>query len=361
MIDTNMIGLLADAPVGKFLIQQRNSFRRVRRNRSAHRLFGAFDEVRVGASPLVAVRLVPTGNDVAVLAALLDDEPVIVKLALSPTANGGLGRHEAMLAALAPLQLHDRVPRLVESGVVDVAGGCRYVIESAFAGSVLPVFGDALVVGSALGLVSSVHERSADAIVLGVDEVDALVDPHIDALVAAGMVSWRVAALEHLRAVMRASLVGRDLSLSITHGDCWPGNVIGSIDDGGGWRATGLIDWENGALRGLPEIDLAHYLLAMHPQGPVAAVLDSLGNPRQAIEHRMAPFGQVAANPDLPASLCTVLAWLNHVGSGVARAERFGPGRAWMNNVVAPVLDAIADGDPLWRHGARHWAIGGAR
>lgn len=361
MIDSNMIGVIAEAPVGKFLIDRRDSFRRVRRSRSARRVLDALADVRAGASPLVGARLLPTGNDVAVLAALLDDDPVIVKIALSPTANGGLGRHADMLAALAPLELFDRIPTLLESGVVDVAGGCRYVVESAFPGSALPRHTDSLVVGSALELVRSVHDRSADMVVLGVDEVDALVDPHIAALTAAGLATWRVAALDHIRAVLRASLAGRELSLSITHGDCWPGNVMGAIDANGQWRALGLIDWENGALRGLPEVDLAHYLLAMHPQGPVAAVLDGLGNPRQAIEHRMAPFGPVAANPDLPASLCTVLAWLNHVGTGVSRAERFGPGKAWMSNVVAPVLDAVADGDALWRRGARHWAIGGAR
>jgi hypothetical protein len=361
MIETNMIGLIAEAPVGKFLLDRRDSFRHVRRTRSARRVLEMFDSVRVGSAPLVGARLLPTGNDVAVLAALLDDDPVIVKLALSPTANGGLVRHTEMLAALAPLDLFDRIPRLLESGVVDVGGGCRYVVESAFPGSVLTVHADSLVVGSALELVSSVHERSAGSTVLSIDDVDALVDPHIAALTAAGLASWRVAALDHIRAVLRASLVGRELSLSITHGDCWPGNVMGAIDGRGQWRARGLIDWENGALRGLPEIDLAHYLLAMHPQGPVAAVLDGLGNPMQVIEHRMAPFGPVAANPDLPASLCTVLAWLNHVGAGVSRAERFGPGRAWMSNVVAPVLDAVADGDTLWRRGARHWAIGGAR
>ena len=264
-----------------------------------------------------------------------------------------------MLMALAGLDLGDRVPRLFDTGLADVDGGCRYVIESAFPGSVLPVHADGIAVASALSLVGAVHERSASAAVLTEADVEALVDPHLEALLAAGLPSWRSAALLDVRAVLKDSLVGRDVQLSVTHGDCWPGNVMASLAPDGSWSATGLIDWENGSLRGLPEIDLAHYLLAMHPRGPVAAVLDGLGAPGLAVSHRLAPFGSEGANPDLPASLCTVLAWLSHVGSGVSRAERFSPGRVWMGKVVSPLLDAVADGDANWRHGARHWSQGG--
>jgi hypothetical protein len=90
-------------------------------------------------------------------------------------------------------------------------------------------------------------------------------------------------------------------------------------------------------------------------------VLDGLGAPRLAVSHRLEPFGLLVANPDLPASLCTVLAWLAHVGSGASRAERFTPGRAWIRKVVSPLLDVVADGDAAWRDGARHWSQGGVR
>jgi hypothetical protein len=32
-----------------------------------------------------------------------------------------------------------------------------------------------------------------------------------------------------------------------------------------------------------------------------------------------------------------------------------------MGKVVSPLLDAVADGDATWRHGARHWSQGGVR
>lgn len=352
---------IAEAPLGRFLIDRRDAVRHRRRDRSAHRVLAAFDAERKGDLSLVDARMVPTGNDVAVVRALMANEPVIVKIALSPTANGGIERHGAMLAALAELDLGGRVPRLLDTGIADVGGGCRYVIESAFAGRVLPVYADTTAIASALSLVSAVHDRSASTTVLTDADIEALVDPHLHALLAAGLPSWRSAALSDLRAVLHDSLVGREVQLALTHGDCWPGNVMGDITSDGTWMATGLIDWENGSLRGLPEIDLAHYLLAMHPRGPVAAVLDGLGAPGLAVSHRLEPFGPVVANPDLPASLCTVLAWLAHVGSGASRAARFTPGRAWIGKVVSPLLDVVADGDATWRHGARHWSQGGVR
>ena len=344
-----MLVAIAEAPLGRFLIDRRNAVWHRRRDRSAHRVLAAFDAVRKGDLSLVDARMVPTGNDVAVVRALMANEPVIVKIALSPTANGGIERHGAMLAALAELDLGGRVPRLLDTGIADVGGGCRYVIESAVAGRVLPVYADTTATASALSLVSAVHDRSASTTVLTDADIEELVDPHLHALLAAGLPSWRSAALGDLRAVLHDSLVGREVQLALTHGDCWPGNVMGDITPDGTWMAAGLIDWENGSLRGLPEIDLAHYLLALHPRGPVAAVLDGLGAPRLAVSHRLEPFGLLVANPDLPASLCTVLAWLAHVGSGASRAERFTPGRAWIRKVVSPLLDVVADGDATWR------------
>jgi hypothetical protein len=343
---------IAEAPLGRFLIDRRDAVRHRRRDRSALRVLAAFDAERKGDLSLVDARMVPTGNDVAVVRAVMDDEPVIVKIALSPTANGGLERHGAMLAALAELDLGGRVPRLLDTGIAEVGVGCRYVIESAFAGRVLPVFADTTAIASALSLVSAVHDRSGSSTVLTDADIEALVDPHLHALLAAGLPSWRRAALGDLRAVLHDSLVGREVQLALTHGDCWPGNVMGDVTPDGTWMATGLIDWENGSLRGLPEIDLAHYLLAVH---------HGLGAPGLAVSHRLEPFGPLVANPDLPASLCTVLAWLAHVGSGASRAERFAPGRAWISKVVSPLLDVVADGDATWRHGARHWSQGGVR
>jgi hypothetical protein len=69
---------IAEAPLGRFLIDRRDAVRHRRRDRSAHRVLAAFDAERKGDLSLVDARMVPTGNDVAVVRALMADEPVIV-------------------------------------------------------------------------------------------------------------------------------------------------------------------------------------------------------------------------------------------------------------------------------------------
>lgn len=353
---------LADAPLGRFLIHRRDATRHRRHRMAASRAVAALMAVSAPEPPpqLEGRRVLPTGNDVVIVRSTESGRGVLVKFALTAQADVGLSRHIAMLDALAERQVPVAVPEVLRSGALVLGrhGLRRFVEETALPGAPLPVSPHPATVASALHLVDRLHRSSAVPVRIGEAVAASLVDGHLATLAAVSHPQWPVRVVDELGRTLRAALMGRELSLAVTHGDLWPGNVLGEARDDGSWTATGLVDWENGSPQGLPEVDMAHYLLSLHPTGPAAAVLQAIGTPRLSMAQRLAPYGVDVMNPELPAALCTVLAWLAHVAGGIDRAHHSGPGRAWLGSVVAPVLDLVARDDCGWRHAVAHWSVG---
>ena len=151
-------------------------------------------------------------------------------------------------------------------------------------------------------------------------------------------------AVGRLAEALRADLSGRMLTLGWTHGDFHAGNLLVGADG----RVTGIVDWGEARDEDLPVLDLAFWLLTVPAPGQprelgkrIAARLrhERFWTPA---ESRM--LGR-AADGGLPAGrTLLLLAWLRHVGSNLAKSDRYASSPLWLRWNVVPVLRQVAHG-----------------
>jgi Ser/Thr protein kinase RdoA (MazF antagonist) len=151
-------------------------------------------------------------------------------------------------------------------------------------------------------------------------------------------------AVGRLAESLRADLSGRMLTLGWTHGDFHPGNLLVGADG----RVTGIVDWGEARDEDLPVLDLAFWLLTV----PVPGQPRELGK-RIAVRLRHERFWTPAesrmlgraADGGLPAGrTLLLLAWLRHVGSNLAKSDRYASSPLWLRWNVVPVLRQVAHG-----------------
>lgn len=145
-----------------------------------------------------------------------------------------------------------------------------------------------------------------------------------------------------LAGALRAALAERPLTLGWAHGDLHRGNLLVGPDG----QVTGIVDWGGANERDLPSIDLAFWLLTEGPpdQGRafgqrVAARLAS-GRFWTPAECRVLSDATDGSLPDGRTLL--LLAWLRHVGSNLAKSERYANSPLWLHWNVGPVLRQAA-------------------
>jgi O-antigen/teichoic acid export membrane protein len=316
-----------------------------------------------------------TRNDVAVsmVGPQRAAPSAFVKLATSEEAERSLRlQHDTVLRlrGIAALEHWTRlVPQVLASGVAD---GRRFVVESCLPG----IAGDRLLrdpesheqlLVAAETAIRPLHEATRR--VTHVD--DELLREWIDLPLArlSSVVARRsrlpekASAIECLRAELREVLGDRLLVTSQIHGDLCPGNLLMSSDA----RAVlGIVDWEQGCQRGLPELDLLHLLMTARMQAEQhelgAVVVEMLRDPRWRPEEL--PVAGMVGHGDPPTNARTrtlvLLTWLHHVSANLGKSARYGRSRAWVRWNVDPVLAQVIGDSALSRRQLtrRHTADG---
>jgi aminoglycoside phosphotransferase (APT) family kinase protein len=151
-------------------------------------------------------------------------------------------------------------------------------------------------------------------------------------------------AVSHLADALRGDLAGRMVTLGWTHGDFHPGNLLVGADG----RVTGIVDWGEARDEDLPVLDLAFWLLTV----PVPGQPRELGK-RIAGRLRHQQFwtpaesrllGRAADGGLTAGRTLLLLAWLRHVGSNLAKSDRYASNPLWQRWNVVPVLRQVAHG-----------------
>ena len=152
------------------------------------------------------------------------------------------------------------------------------------------------------------------------------------------------AAVSRLAEALRGDLAGRLVALGWTHGDFHPGNLLVGADG----RVTGIVDWGEARDEDLPVLDLAFWLLTVPASGQprelgkrVAGRLrhQQFWTPAERRLLGRSADGGLAAGRTL-----LLLAWLRHVGSNLAKSDRYASNPLWLRWNVVPVLRQVAHG-----------------
>jgi O-antigen/teichoic acid export membrane protein/aminoglycoside phosphotransferase len=280
-------------------------------------------------------------NDVAISEIGPEDHGVaVLKWARRPKADRSLENEERTLRRL----WHDArlgnwrglLPAVLASGTVSRR---RYLAESYIDGETA----DRLlqrgaepkrVIAAAAASIAPLYEATRSETVVDESLLDELVDQPVAELRSVVVDRSRIRdadhVLERLRDEIREDLTGRTVVTSRVHGDLCPANVLMRPDGG---EVTGLVDWERGRSRGLPDLDLLH--LEMTTRMQVRG--QELG---QVVEEMLADGGRRDRTQIL-------LAWLHHVAGNVAKAGRYARSRLWVRRNIDPVLASAVDGVAL--------------
>ena len=300
-----------------------------------------------GAEEPTKYALLPSHHDAVVARAMIDGEPVVVRVAMTEAGTEALNDNAEMVQRLSGHRRLPRwqtiVPNLLHRGQVE---GRAYVVESFLPGTSLDrLTGTQREAGldRARAALGSLHHATARNARFDDSVARRWIDEPLDVLQRMPAVAERPEDLQQLRSWLRRELVGTKVKLCWVHGDFWAGNVLVG-ETAGGPRVTGLIDWENGRLDGLAEVDTAHLWLTEQPGEMGAALLGALEHPEDWPEARVAEDGSVVSRPsDMPADAVLVLAWLSHVAAGAGRSTDHPPSRIWLNRNVMCVLDRIGE------------------
>lgn len=152
------------------------------------------------------------------------------------------------------------------------------------------------------------------------------------------------AVVQRLRRYLEERLRGRACATAVTHGDYWLGNVLVRPQ---GNEIAGIVDWGAARADGLPVQELHHLLLttrACEDRVPLGRlVVTALGGILWTPEERRllstAGWSWATGPADDPA--LTLMTWLDHVASVLAKRPAYGGDRRWMGTVVDPVLRTL--------------------
>jgi O-antigen/teichoic acid export membrane protein/aminoglycoside phosphotransferase (APT) family kinase protein len=146
--------------------------------------------------------------------------------------------------------------------------------------------------------------------------------------------------LRHVRDRLREELRGRELTVSLTHGNLWLGSLL--------WRPetaslAGVVDWRHAAV-GPPVVDVAHLLCtarALAQRRELGAVVRDLlqGEPWSESDRRR--LDAVVGAGEVPARAAVLLAWLRHVSARTRGGNRFRTYDVWAAHNVQLVVETL--------------------
>lgn len=286
----------------------------------------------LGVQGTPPVRTLKSDSDTLVAAVGAGPGEFVLKIATSDAADRNLALHVDTVTALRQHPgptFADLLPGVLDRTTV---GGHTVVRETLLPGRTPLVDpGPAAAVA-----ITPLHEATSRSLMVSPALLEAWVEAPAAAVQRLSSGNRHALEIDRIARYLRDGLVGQRLTVSCTHGDYWPGNVL--VNDGpSGPRATGIVDWENFMDPGLPDADLAHWYLATRSADLGAAVCAVLDDPGE-LNRYYNSVGVAAPNPHLGPEFVVMFTWLWHVANTRTRAARRGPGRIWYSRSVAPVL-----------------------
>ncbi|HLI58647.1 MAG TPA: phosphotransferase [Solirubrobacteraceae bacterium] len=341
-----------DAAV-RMLSAARTGWRRLRRGRLDRALRSMLIELAPPERPWVVQRRVSALNDVAItlVGPAGSDPAAVVKSTRATAGQGSLWPHAHALRELARVdELSDwrsLVPREIAGGIV---GRGAYLVESWLPGATM----DALLrtgmppgelLDPAAQTIARLHAATARADRFDDALMAELVDGPLERL--RSVMALRVGRaggerLARLERELRAP-AGLRVATAWVHGDLSPGNILFAPDG----AVSGIVDWERGRARGLPQLDLLQLLISTRTAveakdfGRVVAELRGERGWRPHERGLVAGLG----GPLAPDAL-VLLTWLNHIAANLEKSSRYRHNPLFVRRNVDPVLRTLAELPP---------------
>jgi hypothetical protein len=188
---------------------------------------------------------------------------------------------------------------------------------------------DEVPVTAVLDVIGSLHRRTGRAVAMDTEMLHRWVDEP-----AAVLERWLAGtsareAVYEVRRRLKDGLENRVMTLSWTHGDLAPGNVVFSVD---GRRLIGIIDWEQAGPDGLSDLDTVHLLLTTRMLREDREMGDLVCD----LVRRPESGAGLLGDPAL-----VLLAWLGHVSAIVCKTAHYAPAGYWAARNVHPVLNQV--------------------
>jgi aminoglycoside phosphotransferase len=278
-----------------------------------------------------------------------DDDVAVLRFAGSDLGSRGLLRHrEALIeidAGRAGAGWHVLAPHVLATGD---AVGLPWVIETRVPGGdardAARRVGPQAVAANAAEAIRGLHLATATESPIDDPVLRQWVDDPIDELRHAAATPLRAgadhAALDRLRAELRADLSGRVLTTCFVHGDYWLGNVLATPDG----TITGIVDWERAGRPGLATIDAMTLVLTGRVEqrrrelGPV--VRDLLGDDGFT-DAEQELLAHTPGAGELPERTVLLLAWLTHAASNLEKRNHYRASTIWVTTNVEHVLEKV--------------------
>jgi O-antigen/teichoic acid export membrane protein len=284
-------------------------------------------------------QLMTSDNQTLVIAAKLDGEEVIVRCALSDTAERASARNAKILETIAQNDRLGSWRELVPVVRMYERRGLPVLVENRLPGRSASGLGKHAVpeiAGQLAREVARLHLGSTtddgrDAFMGHLEERLALFSRLPGSLT-------RAAYLATLHAALVRQLAAVPLTFSLIQGDCWLGNAMVSETDDGP-RLSGIIDWENGFVDGIPDVDLGHLWLVTQGHEIGRSLSRALAGDER-LDSWLNTVGVARINPMLASWLVLVLAWIEHVSGGIERSPNELT-NSWTSRNVDDVLPAI--------------------
>ncbi|MVZ91669.1 phosphotransferase [Microbacter sp. ANSKLAB05] len=292
-------------------------------------------------------RVMRSDSDTLVVAVTGCNEDFVLKIGRSEAADRNLTRHVDAVATVRSRcgpEFAALLPEVLDRATV----GERTVVRE----TLLPGHAPATVPAPvAMAAISRLHQHTARTLTVTSHLMAVWVDAPASYLLGLDPGDRNHAVVSRITAYLRESLLDEEITVSCTHGDFWPGNVLASGLDPDR-EVTGIVDWENFMDPGLPDTDPLHWYLSTRPGDLGPAVCSVLDDPGQLGEYRES-VGVRPANPQIDPGCLVVLVWLWHVANTLARSTRSGPGRIWLLRNVHPVLRRFGSDSPSITGGLR--------
>jgi O-antigen/teichoic acid export membrane protein/aminoglycoside phosphotransferase (APT) family kinase protein len=191
--------------------------------------------------------------------------------------------------------------------------------------------------------VGELYRASAQHVEVDDAQLARLVEAPIAATEALPRPHGMLAATPDLGAIRREltdALLGRELTMSLAHGDLWLGSVV--------WQpatneVTGIVDWRRARV-GPPVVDLAHLACTTRALQERRELGDVVREVLHADRWRPAEERRIAAAPgfsELSPRTIVLLAWLRHVYDKSERGNRFRAHDLWRTHNVQRVLENL--------------------
>lgn len=276
----------------------------------------------------------------------------VLKLPQNPSGLESLRRHTSVLDTLGAdarlRDVHSLLPRVIAEGEINQQ---PFLVEKALPGRELrtipfnqPAYMTACTAAAAM--IGQFHRLTSTTIRIDeatlrrwIDEPVTLIQ-RLSAVLSSDL--GYAGQLDRVAADLRATLLGRDVTVSWIHGDFWPGNVLVASDS---TTLTGLIDWDLAAPNELPMHDVLQ--IVMHTPRLIAHRYELADTVRSLLEgagwthdERVLLDAAGARLPidDTEKRGMLLLYWLRYIATYLSKCPERGSDEAWMKKNIERML-----------------------